>query len=118
VVLLVDHDIFRLQVAMDDAIGVDIVQSLQNAFGDADGAVVRKSFLIHDLAQQAARAHSMTMYTRGALVVAKRASRWDGSAFRDASLAIEAVGEYGSASMSGCGILSATMRLSRTSMAR
>ena len=52
--LFVDHDVFRLQVAVDDTIGMDVVEGLENANGDADGAVLGMRPSSRMCAQQAA----------------------------------------------------------------
>ena len=41
VVVLVDHYVFRLQVAMHDAVRVNVVERIENAQGDVDGALRR-----------------------------------------------------------------------------
>ena len=40
VVVVVDHDVFRFEVAVHDAVGVDVIEGVENADGDADGAVM------------------------------------------------------------------------------
>ena len=116
---VVDHDVFRLQVAMDDAVGVDVVESLENAVGDADGAVLGKSALVHDLAQQAALAPLHDHVDAGALFAAKDAHDVGVvEPFADAASRLKRSKRMGSASMSGWGILRATVRLSRRSVAR
>ncbi len=50
-----DHDVFRLQVAVDNALAVNVVEGIAQGESNADGALGRKFLLfVQDLAQQAA----------------------------------------------------------------
>ena len=72
VVVFVDHDVFRLEVAVDDAIGMDVVERLEHFDGDADGAVLRHTAFVEDLAQQPALAPLHDHVNAGALFVRQR----------------------------------------------
>ena len=94
VVVVVDHDVFRLQVAVDDAVGVDVVERLKNAEGDVDGAVMGNAALVENLAQKAALAPLHDHVDTRTLFAAIDAHYvWVVKLFADAGLALEAVGE-------------------------
>ena len=51
----IHHDVFGLQIAMDDAVAVDVVQRIADAQRDSYGALRRKFLLlVEDFAQQPA----------------------------------------------------------------
>ena len=55
VVVVVDHDVLGLHVAVDDAVGVDVLQRAADADGELDGAVDGEpGLLLNDLAEKAA----------------------------------------------------------------
>ena len=54
-VIRADHDVLRLEVAVDDAVMVDVVEGLQDFAGDVHGALGRElGFLGENIAEQAA----------------------------------------------------------------
>ena len=59
---LADHDVGRLDVAVDDAVLVAEVQRLAGVGDDLDGALGRHRALgVHDVAQRDASTYSITM---------------------------------------------------------
>ena len=95
-IVVVDHDVFRLEVAMDDAVGVDIVKRFENAYRDMDGAVLGNTPFIHDLTQQPAVAPLHDHVDAGMFFVAEDAHDLGVvELFTDARFAMEAIGEDG-----------------------
>ncbi len=93
---VVDHDVFRLQVAMDNAVGVDVFERTEHADGDADGAILREAAFVEDLAQKAAVAPLHDHVNAGALFAAENAhDHGVVQFFADAGFALKAIEEDG-----------------------
>ena len=94
--LVVDHDVFRFQVAVDNAVGVDVFEGVENTDGDADGALLGDAAFVEDLAQQAALAPLHDHVDAGALLAAVDAHDLGVvEFFADAGFALKAVEEDG-----------------------
>src|SRR5208337_1684513 len=94
VVVLVDQDVFRFQVAMHHAVSVDVGQSLEHALGNVDGAVLREPALVENAAQQTALAPLHDHVYAGAFFAAKHTHDIGVVEARtDGGLALEAIGK-------------------------
>src|ERR1700722_6200920 len=96
VVIFIDHDVLGLQVAMNNALRVDVIESLENLNSDSNGAVLWKAAFVENLAQQAARAPLHNHVNAGVFLSAEDAHDVGMiEAFADVRFALEAVGENG-----------------------
>jgi len=96
VVVVVDHDVFRLEVAVNDAIGMDVLERIENADGDVDGALLRDAAFSEDVAEEAAGDPLHDHVHAGAFLSAEDAHDLGVvKFFADAAFALEPVEEDG-----------------------
>ena len=96
VVIIVDHDVFRLEVAVHHAIRVNVVEGFKSLDGDADSAVLGNSAQVEDAAQETALAPLHDHVNTRALVAAKDVHDIGMvQPFANGRLALEAVEEDG-----------------------
>jgi len=112
VVVAVDHDVFRLHVAVDDAVGVDVLEGAADADGELDGAVDGQLWLLlNDLAEKMAGDPLHDHVDLGAAGIGEDLhDGWMMQAGADVCLALESLEEGGVALDLGVGDFDGDLR--------